>query len=360
MTTPAGLPSMAELEPPRWLVTGGTGFLGSHLARYLLAQGIHPVLFDTAPLPPDDEDIAERVTVVHGDVQDREAIRKALEGVDVVVHTAAALPIQVSKRKIYGVNVRGTRYVLHEAWKAGVKRVVFISSTAVYGVPKVHPIDEDSPMVPLGHYGSSKVEAEKICEQYQARGLEVNIIRPKTFLGTGRLGVFEILFEWIAEGRRIPLLGDGRNHYQLLEVTDLADAIHRAGVNPDVVNQTMNIGASRYGVLRDDMQALFDHAGSGSRLWYLPARPGEIALRALELMRLSPLAAWHYGTMWRDSYVEVDRARHLMGWEPRYSNAEALIRAWDWYIENRGRYETGVTHRVAWQKGALAVMRRLA
>jgi len=348
-------------EPTRrWLVTGGTGFLGSHIARRLVDDGIHPVLFDIAPLPPDDDDIRDRVTVVHGDVQDREAIRAALEGVERVVHTAAALPIQVSKKRIYAANVRGTRYVLHEAMKAGIERVVFISSTAVYGVPKVHPIDEESPMIPLGHYGASKVEAEKICRQYMDRGLEVNIIRPKTFLGTGRLGVFEILFEWIAEGRRIPLLGDGTNHYQLLEVTDLVDAIVRAATHPEVKNEVMNIGADRFQTLNEDMQALFDHAGSGSRLWHLPARPGEFALRALELVRLSPLAAWHYGTMWRDSYVEVDKAKRLLGWQPKYSNAEALIRAWDWYIENKGRYDTGVTHRVAWQKGALAIMRRIA
>jgi nucleoside-diphosphate-sugar epimerase len=271
-----------------------------------------------------------------------------------------ALPIQVSKRKIYATNVRGTRYVLHEALTAGIRRVVFISSTAVYGVPKVHPIDETSPLHPLGHYGASKVIGEQLCRDYQARGLEVNIIRPKTFLGTGRLGVFEILFEWIAEGRRIPLLGNGRNHYQLLEVTDLVDAIVRAATLPHVVNETMNVGADRFQTLNEDMQALFDHAGSGSRLWHLPARPGEFALRVLELLRLSPLAAWHYGTMWRDSYVEVDKAKRLLGWQPKYSNAEALIRAWDWYIENRGRYDTGVTHRVAWQKGALAILRRIS
>lgn len=347
-------------DTPRWLVTGGTGFLGSHIARRLIADGIHPVLFDIAPLPPDDDDIKDQVTVIDGDVQDREAIRAALEGVSHVIHTAAALPIQVSKKKIYAANVRGTRYVLHESMKAGVKRVVFISSTAVYGVPKVHPIDEESPMVPLGHYGASKVEAEKICHQYQARGLEVNIIRPKTFLGTGRLGVFEILFEWIAEGRRIPLLGNGKNHYQLLEVTDLVDGIVKAATIEGVTNETMNIGADRYETLNEDMQALFDHANSGSKLWHLPARPGEWSLRVLELAHLSPLAAWHYGTMWRDSYVEVDKAKRLLGWQPQYSNAEALIRAWDWYVENKGRYDTGVTHRVAWQKGALAIMRRIA
>ena len=107
------------------------------------------------------------------------------------------------------------------------------------------------------------------------------------------------------------------------------------------------------------MQALFD-TRTGLELWHLPARPGEWSLRVLELMRLSPLAAWHYGTMWRDSYVEVDKAKRLLDWQPKYSNAEALIKAWDWYEENKGHYNTGVTHRVAWQKGALAIVRRIA
>lgn len=143
-------------------------------------------------------------------------------------------------------------------------------------------------------------------------------------------------------------------------MTDLVDGIVKAATVEGVTNETMNIGADRYQTLNEDMQALFDHADSGSKLWHLPARPGEWSLRALELAHLSPLAAWHYGTMWRDSYVEVDRAKRLLGWQPRYSNAEALIRAWDWYTENKGRYDTGVTHRVAWQKGALAIVRRIA
>jgi nucleoside-diphosphate-sugar epimerase len=215
-------------------------------------------------------------------------------------------------------------------------------------------------MIPLGHYGESKVDSETICHQYQDRGLDTVIIRPKTFLGTGRLGVFEILFEWIEEGRRIPLLGNGENRYQLLEVTDLVDAIWRAATLPEARNNTFNVGTDRFSTLNEDMQALFDRAGSGSRLWHLPARPGEITLRALELLHLSPLAAWHYGTMWRDSWVEVDRAKQVLGWQPRYSNAEALIRAWDWYIANRGSYGVGVTHRVAWQKGLLAAVKQLA
>jgi nucleoside-diphosphate-sugar epimerase len=143
-------------------------------------------------------------------------------------------------------------------------------------------------------------------------------------------------------------------------VTDLVDAIYRAATVPEAKNETFNVGADRFGTLNEDMLALFEHVGSGSKLWHLPARPGEVALRGLELLHLSPLAAWHYATMWRDSYVEVDRAKEVLGWQPKYSNAEALIRAWDWYAANQDTYGVGVTHRVAWQKGLLNAMKRVA
>src|SRR4030095_13944138 len=111
---------------------------------------------------------------------------------------------------------------------AGVRRVVFISSTAVYGVPEKHPILEDDPLVGVGWYGESKIDAEGVALQGGRRGLETGIVRPKTFVGPERLGVFEILFDWIREGRRIPVLGGGSNRYQLLAVEDLVEATVRA------------------------------------------------------------------------------------------------------------------------------------
>ena len=122
--------------------------------------------------------------------------------------------------------------MLAAALDAGVRRVVLISSTAVYGVPERHPIDEDDPLVGVGWYGESKIEAEHLAAEFGRRGLDVVVIRPKTFIGPERLGVFEILFDWIREGRRIPILGDGDNLYQLLAVEDLVDAVVRCVRRP--------------------------------------------------------------------------------------------------------------------------------
>src|SRR5918912_3074416 len=199
----------------------------------------------------------------------------------------------------------------------GVARVVFISSTAVYGVPEKHPIEEDDPLVGVGWYGESKIDAEALC---RVAGVETTIIRPKTFIGPERLGVFEILFDWVREGRRIYILGHGHNRYQLLGVEDLVDAIVRAATVPEAADETFNVGATEFGTVRSDLQALIDHAGSSSRITPVPARPAEVILRTLERLRLSPLAEWHYRTAHRDSFVDVTRARETLGWEPRLSN----------------------------------------
>jgi nucleoside-diphosphate-sugar epimerase len=168
----------------------------------------------------DDPVLEGEVEELRGDVRSERDARLLVSGADVVVHAAAALPIQTSGAVIRAVNVDGTATVLAAAAEAGVRRVVLISSTAVYGVPVKHPIVEDDPLVGVGAYGESKIEAERVAAGFGLRGLETVIVRPKTFLGPERLGVFEILFDWIREGRRIPVLGDGTNRYQLLAVED--------------------------------------------------------------------------------------------------------------------------------------------
>jgi nucleoside-diphosphate-sugar epimerase len=339
-----------------WAISGGAGFLGLHLARRLLADGHAVRTLDVVPL--DDAELERSVEELRGDVREVADVQALVADADVVVHAAAALPIQASRDSIRSVNVGGTENVLRAAREAGVRRVVFISSTAVYGVPEKHPIEEDDPLVGVGWYGESKIDAEALC---RVAAVETTIVRPKTFIGPERLGVFEILFDWIREGRRIYILGKGHNRYQLLAVEDLVDAIVRAADVPEAAGETFNVGATEFGTVRSDLQALIDHAGSSSHLRPVPAKPAELALRALELMRLSPLAEWHYRTAHKDSFVDVSRAQRVLGWQPRLSNREALIRTYDWYLANRERVgAAGVTHRVPWNQQALGLLKRLS
>lgn len=340
-----------------WLVTGGAGFLGRAVVLRLKQEGGAVRVLDTAPNPFDDE----RVEYVQADVRDASLVEEATRGCDFVVHAAAALPIHRSRRFIRSVNVDGMRNVLEAAKKNGVRGVGFVSSTAVYGLHKHHPILESSPIKPVGPYGESKVEAERLCRAARKAGLHVSILRCKTFLGPGRLGVFEILFDWIRRGKRIYLIGSGHNRYQLLHVDDLIDALFLSMEHPEG-NDDFNLGAAEFGTLREDLAAVFDEAGTGARFAPIPAAPAKAALFALDKLRLSPLTRWHYGTMDKDSYVDIEKARSVLHWEPNVSNRECLVEAYRWYTQHLDEFEgrSGDTHTVPWKQGALRLLRKVS
>jgi nucleoside-diphosphate-sugar epimerase len=338
---------MTDIMTKKVLITGGVGFLGVHLARKFLKENYEVTLLDIAEL--DAKDLIGKVKVITCDITDSQKLANTFKGQDYIVHAAAALPIQISKDAIYRTNIDGTRNVLEEAQRQKVKRLVFISSTAVYGVPKNLPEKEDSPLDPIGYYGISKIEGEKLCLEYQKKGLPVNILRPKTFLGIERLGVFELWFEAIYTGRRVYILGNGNNQYQLLAVTDLADAIEKALTCPRS-GEVFNVGAKEFGTWRTDLGYVIQHAKSKSKITSLPTKPSQVLLQILEILRLSPLAAWHYKTMPVDSYVSIEKAEKLLNWHPKKSNKELFLENYEWYKANRKNVmnRVGKTHRVGW------------
>ncbi len=330
------------------LITGGTGFLGCHLARLFLSTGEYNItLYDIAPL--DAKDLIGKVTYIQGDITDKNATMKAFKDQDFIVHTAAALPIQKTKHAIFHTNIDGTKSVLQAALKNSVKRLVFISSTAVYGVPKHLPETEESPIDPIGFYGQSKIAGEELCKEYMKKGLSINIIRPKTFLGTERLGVFQLWFEAIYQGKGVFLLGDGNNKYQLLAVSDVAEAIRKA-LESKVENQIFNIGAKEFGTWREDLGSIIRYAKSSSSIIGLPVLPSQIILGIFEFLGISPIAAWHYKTLPVPSYVSIQKAEKLLKWEPKKSNKQLLLESYKWYEQYRDEIiaRKGITHRVGW------------
>jgi nucleoside-diphosphate-sugar epimerase len=343
----------------RFLVTGGAGFLGEHVCRTLVERGAVVRSLDLEPMA--DLSLLEKIDHHIGDVRDFELLGRLMQRVDVVVHAAAALPLW-SAAEIHSVNEEGTLTVLSAAYELGVERVVHISSTAVYGVPKRHPIEESDPLVGVGAYGKSKIMAEEVCREYRERGLCVSILRPKTFIGTGRLGVFQILFDWVQKGARIPIIGSGKNRYQLLAVGDLVEAILLASTaEKEKVNDVFNVGAEVFGTVQEDVGALCNAAGTRSCVLKTPALPIKLVLRVLELMGLSPLYKWVYGTADKESYVSVEKIKSQLGWQPKKSNAETLVDTYLWYVSEYQEYRggLGVTHKVAWDQGALSLARRV-
>ncbi len=342
------------MSRPLVLITGGAGFLGINLCRLLLARGYAVRSLDIAPF-----DYPERTSVeaILGDIRDPAAVMRAMEGVSSVVHAAAALPLSTPE-EIRSTDVEGTRIVLETAARANVARCVFISSTSVYGVPDHHPLYESDPVKGVGPYGAAKIEAERLCEAQRLRGACVPILRPKSFVGPERLGIFELLYDFAFQGRNFPVLGSGNNLYQLLDVEDVCEAIDLCLVRPpDLVNDTFNLGAKVFGTLRESFQAVLDRAGHGKHVVGIPAAPAIALLKLLERLHLSPIYQWIYDTAGRESYVSVLRIESKLGFEPRYSNRDALIRNYDWYVQHRAeiRGKTGVSHRVPWKRGALTL-----
>jgi nucleoside-diphosphate-sugar epimerase len=201
-----------------------------------------------------------------------------------------------------------------------------------------------------------------IALQERAKGLVVPIIRPKSFIGPERLGVFSLLYDWALDGRNFPMLGRGNNRYQLLDVEDLCAAIWLSLTLPDeTVNDVFNIGAEQFGTMKSDYQAVLDAAGFGKRIVGIPAAPAILALRLLEKLGVSPLYKWVYETASKDSFVSIDRAKHRLGWTPVYSNKDALLRNFEWYRAHQSQFESasGISHRVPWKQGALGLAKRV-
>ena len=335
----------------QYLITGGAGFLGINLCRYLLSRRASVRTLDIAPFTYPERSLIE---VIDGDIRDRGAVERGVRGAEVIVHCAAALPL-APPAEIFSTAVRGTERLLEAASASGVKRFIFISSTAVYGIPDHHPIREEDGLTGVGPYGCSKIEAEGLCHEARDHGLAVSILRPKTFVGPERLGAFELLYDWAYSGRNFPVLGSGDNPYQLLDVEDLCRAIELCVNGGAAADDTFNVGAREFGTLRESFQAVLDRAGHGGRVVSLPAAPAIAVLRLLEMAHLSPLYRWIYESAGRESAVSVERIERALGFVPRYSNREALIRNYDWYAAHRAEYQrlSGITHRVPWRKGAL-------
>jgi len=345
--------------PRRVLVTGGAGFLGINLIRFLLAKGSEAVSLDLVEF--DYPDVRDRVTVVTGDIRNEADVSRAMAGADAVVHCAAALPLY-PPREIHTTDVEGTRTVLEVARRHGIERAVHISSTAVYGIPDHHPLVEGDKLEGVGPYGQAKIQAEMIALEYRAKGMVVPIIRPKSFIGPERLGVFALLYDWALDGKNFPMIGSGRNRYQFLDVEDLCQAIWLClTLPPERANDTFNVGAAEFKTMKEDYQAVLDQAGHGKRIVPFPAAPAIWGLRLLERLGVSPLYKWVYETASKDSFVSIEKARTQLGWEPRYSNQDALLRNLAWYQEHRDRFaqQSGVSHRVPWKQGALGLLKRV-
>jgi len=313
------------------MITGSSGFLGMHIVERLHKMGVpHIVAYDR--LEPET-----RLTGIHyvtGDVLDRDPLYAASRSIDCVFHAAALVPLAKAGKDFRKVNAEGTARVINACRENGIGMLVFLSSSAIYGKPEEVPITDRTAYNPMEPYGRSKLLAERYIWEYITEGGRAACIRPRTIIGgRSRMGIFEILFDWIYTSHPVYIIGDGSNSLQFLHVEDLLDAMLLAAAGR--VSGLYNIGTAVYGGLRDELTELIDFAGSKSRIVSIPVPAAEITLTILDKLRLSPLTRWHYHTFYKSFVFDISTARTMLGWDPRYSNMDAFKESYSWYTENR-------------------------
>jgi nucleoside-diphosphate-sugar epimerase len=335
------------------LVTGGSGYFGEVVVQRLLERGDRVRVFDLV----DNADRPSEVEYVQGDVRDRDAVRRACQGAEVIHHNVAQVPLAKDREQFWSVNVDGTRLVLEEALRAGARKVVLVSSSAVYGVPARNPVTPDTPPRPREAYGRAKLAGEKCAKSAIEGGLSVSIVRPRTILGHGRLGIFQILFEWVRTDRPLYLLGKGDNRYQFVHADDLAAACLAADRRNE--SEVLLCGTDRFGTMRQLLEGLVAHAGSGSKVRSLPFRPTQLAMKVTSALRISPLGDYHSLMYGREMFFDIADTSRRLDWKPRYSNEEMIAESYDWYIEHRDEVmrRTGASHhRSAVKLGVLKLL----
>ena len=336
------------------LVTGGSGYFGSVLVRHLVEAGHHVRVLDLHAA----RDLPGGVDMVCGDIRDPSMVAAAVDGCDVVFNNVAQVPLARDIDLLRTVNVDGTELLLDAARRAGVGKVVHTSSSAVFGIPASNPVLPTTSPAPIEAYGHAKLAAERACRAAVADGLDVTVVRPRTILGHGRLGIFGILFDWIADGADVFVLGRGDNLYQFVHADDLARVCILAAARPGPA--VFNAGAARFGTMRESLEALCDHAGTRSRVRSLPAAPAAAAMRLGAAVHLLPFAPYHWMMYSKSLWFDIDHVRDALGWEPRWSNAEMLADSYDWFLRNRGNPDPEASrHRTIARQGALRVLKTL-
>jgi nucleoside-diphosphate-sugar epimerase len=339
------------------LITGGSGYFGEVVVRKLLDRGESVVVFDlNAPAIQHP-----LLRFVRGDVRDLAALQQACDGATAVMHNVAQVPLAKDAHLFWSVNRDGTSNALTAALGAGVKRFVYTSSSAVFGVPKSNPVTEETPPSPGEDYGKAKLAGETLCHEFEAKGLPVSIIRPRTIIGLGRMGIFQILFEWIYRGLNVPVLGRGDNLYQFVHAEDLADACILA--RDAAVGGTYNIGSDGAATMRETLEAVIAHAGTASKVRSLPKGPTVLAMKLANTVGLTPLAAYHALMYGESLWFDISKAKRELGFAPKYNTEQMFAESYDWYKVHRDDILSGKMggskHQSAVKQGLLAAVPHL-
>jgi len=317
------------------LVTGGSGFFGGVLKRRLLAEGFAVTNID---LVRDEDAGAEGLTSVQGDIRDAELLARVFgehtfEG---VFHCAAMLAHDVKDDTLlWTSNVDGTRLVAEAALAAGVTHMVNISSNCLWAEGFGRPVTEADVPAPVELYGRSKLQAEKELAAIVEKRPDFKVVtlRCPTIIDSGRLGLLAILFEFIEDGKKVWVVGDGSSRYQFIYAQDLVTACLLCLQYEE--SNLFHIGSDDVPTMRGMYESVIRAAGSKSRVASLPRTPTVAMMQLAHRLKVSPLGPYHYRMIAESFVFDTQRIRTELGWTPTLTNEEMMLRALSYYSENR-------------------------
>ncbi len=342
-----------------YLVTGGAGFVGTLLVKRLLQDGHRVVSIDLVPATITHSDLNS----VQGDIRDRSMLDRVFSRhkVAAVFHCAALLAHgSISKAELMSHNAYGTQVLAEAVAAAGVPKVIYLSSNCLWARDFDHPVDEAEPPSPIEPYGVSKYEGERILSSF-ADAFDTVTIRCPTIIDEGRLGLLAILFEFIADGNRLWMVGNGTNRYQFIYAADLLDAMLRAVRHNS--SMVCGIGSDNVPTMAETFEYVIRKSGSRSRIQPVPRGPMVAAMRLAHWLRVSPLGPYHYRMIDSSFIFDTQRIKQALGWQPTLTNGEMLFKAYCYYRDNRDEISTRKNvsaHRQAAKMGAIRLLKALS
>lgn len=314
-----------------YLITGGAGFFGSVLKQYFLDKGDECISIDLEP----DNFKHPKFTAYQGDINDDKLMDKifAKYKFDAIFHCAALLAhVKKDLKRLWHANVDGTENVSKYALKNNINKIIFISSNCLWAKNFDEPVSEDETPNPIEIYGKSKLEGEKILLSHKDK-INSIIFRSPTIMDEGRLGLLGILFEFIDENRKLPMVGDGSNRYQFIYAKDLAKAFELA-LKADYTD-IFNIGADDVKSFNEVYDFVIKKSGSKSRLCHFPKAPMILAMKICFWLGISPLGPYQYKMIASNFIFDTSKIKKKLGFKPTLKNEEMLLRAYEFYHQNK-------------------------
>jgi nucleoside-diphosphate-sugar epimerase len=318
------------------LVTGGTGFTGKALVQRLLGQGHEVVALDYKEGLKIQELRDWGAEVILGSVTDEEVVCRAMRGVEVVHHLAAAFrEMNVPDSYYHEVNVGGTRNVLAAALAEGVRKVIYCSTCGVHGNVDHPPAGEDAPIQPADYYQRTKWEAEPVVRAFNERGLETVILRPAAIYGPGDPERFFLIFQRVARGT-FPMFGDGKTWYHPLYIDNLVDAFLLAMENGRGNGEAYLIADERYLEIEDLVRRVARALEVDVKIPHLPVWPvvaaGHVCEKVCKPFGITPPLFPRRVDWYRQNRAfKIDKAKQDLGYAPKVDIDEGLRRTAEWY-----------------------------